>query len=341
MIRPLRGMILIYYITNITHIIHIDRVSHFKLLCKLHKRGVPLYLLILIKNSLRSQVMHVNWGKVISVGFNMGNGLRQGSVLSPKLFCVYSDKLNIMLNSSRIGCHVKNVPMNNFSYADDLVLLGPCASAINDLLIICNVFAQANYIIFSESKTECMCIKPSFMNILLPNVFLGSCILKYVTKFKYLGHIINSDFKDDEDIDKELRNMYARGNTIIKLFKQLNRHVKIRLFKSYCYPIYCSSLWSDFRLGSMNRIRTGYNKIFRSLLGIKLWNEDLNRIESMTRIYEEAGVRSLSDLYMFSADSCIKRVLDSGNSLIQCLVSSDACIHSKQWCQWGKMFNER
>ena len=89
----------------------------------------------------------------------------------------------------------------------------------------------------------------------------------------------------------------------------------------------------------MNRIRVGYNKIFRSLLGIKLWNEEQNRVESMSRIYEDAGVRSLTELNMYSAASCMNRIIHCGNPLIQCLISSDAYIQSRQWNHWNKMIN--
>ena len=58
----------------------------------------------------------------------MKNGIRQGSILSPHLFNVYVDGLNHSLNGSRIGCHIANEAMNNFSYADDLVLLAPSTS---------------------------------------------------------------------------------------------------------------------------------------------------------------------------------------------------------------------
>ena len=59
-----------------------------------------------------------------------GNGLRQGSILSPYLFNVYVDQLNIILAKSGIGCHVADKAFNNFSYADDLVVLAPSARGL-------------------------------------------------------------------------------------------------------------------------------------------------------------------------------------------------------------------
>ena len=39
-------------------------------------------------------------------------------------------------------------------------------------------------------------------------------------KFKYLGHIISNNFTDDEDIDREIRNMFVRCNTLARKFVQ-------------------------------------------------------------------------------------------------------------------------
>ena len=44
------------------------------------------------------QIMSVRWGCSISKGFNVTNGVRQGGVLSPKLFNVYIDGLCNILN---------------------------------------------------------------------------------------------------------------------------------------------------------------------------------------------------------------------------------------------------
>ena len=268
----------------------------------------------------------------------MNNGLRQGSVLSPKLFCFYSDKLNKNLNESKIGCHVRGIPMNNFAYADDLVLLCPSASALNDLLDICFLFAKGNYIIFSIIKTECMCICPTSVKLsTLPDIIIGGNIIKYVEFFKYLGHILNVKFKDDDDILKEMRNLYARGNTIVRLFKNTDDEVKIRIFKCFCYPVYCSSMWSRYNVYTMNKLRVGYNNIFRKLFKIKLWDEEQGQLDSLSRIYEEMGIRSFYELFRYNAVNCQNRISLSENPLVQCLLNSDAMTCSRQWSHWDRI----
>ena len=41
--------------------------------------------------------------------FHVSNGVKQGGVLSPILFCVYLDELLLRLKCSGLGCHIDHV----------------------------------------------------------------------------------------------------------------------------------------------------------------------------------------------------------------------------------------
>ena len=129
-----------------------DRVSYWGLFNKLLDRGVPLSLVLMLEFWFSHQMLFIRWGSVTSHSFNMRNGIRQGSILSPYLFNLYVDDMNKRLNSAGIGCYIGNEAANNFAYADDLVILAPCAAALNDLISICVDFSKDNYIIFSNSE---------------------------------------------------------------------------------------------------------------------------------------------------------------------------------------------
>ena len=57
----------------------------------MNKRNVPLVIVRIIAFWYQTQTMCVKWGKVISTYFKVSNGVRQGEILSPKLFAVYVD----------------------------------------------------------------------------------------------------------------------------------------------------------------------------------------------------------------------------------------------------------
>ena len=47
--------------------------------------------------------MYVQWDSCDSSAFKVTNGVRQGGIISPKLFIVYMDDLSDQLNNSNIG----------------------------------------------------------------------------------------------------------------------------------------------------------------------------------------------------------------------------------------------
>ena len=65
-----------------------DRVNHAMLFRKLMARSVPGCLLRLLHFWYTNQTMMIKWGNCVSDSFNVSNGVRQGSVLSPSIpFC--------------------------------------------------------------------------------------------------------------------------------------------------------------------------------------------------------------------------------------------------------------
>ena len=60
----------------------------------------------------------------MSMCFSLICGVRQGGVLSPVLFAVYTDDLIVKLTKANLGCCIGNVSFCCLFYADDIVLLG-------------------------------------------------------------------------------------------------------------------------------------------------------------------------------------------------------------------------
>ena len=305
-----------------------DRVSYWKLLSNLANRGVPLLIVQLLMFWFTNQSLRIGWGCVLSDSFNMNNGIRQGSILSPHLFNVYVDVLNHDLNKSRVGCHIANDPMNNFSYADDLVLVAPSVTALNDLLKICDRFAKDNYVIFSTAKTVCMRILPKGIKLNnCPSVYLGDERLEFVDTFDYLGHTISIDFNDDMDMKKEMRKLCYRGNSLVRKFRFCSDDVKCTLFRSFCYSLYCASLWSNYKNETYQRLRVNYNNIMRRLMGVPLYS-------SASFLFGSNGVKTLNELIRTSQYSIMKRIETSPNTLIQLLHRSDIMQKSNIIQRW-------
>ena len=124
----------------------------------------------------QSQQMRVKWSSALSDGFCVSNGVRQGSVLSPVLFAVYLDGLLVELSSSGVGCYWGCMFAGSFCYADDIVLLAPCASALRCMLNICCRYAFQHGLKFNANKTQLICFCKSKSCSTLPTILFNDTI---------------------------------------------------------------------------------------------------------------------------------------------------------------------
>ena len=69
-----------------------DTVSHSLLFKKLINQNVPLCFVRVSYFWYKNQTMRVRWGAKLSRSFNVPNGVRQSSVVSPLLFSAYIEQ---------------------------------------------------------------------------------------------------------------------------------------------------------------------------------------------------------------------------------------------------------
>ena len=244
-----------------------DKVNHWVLFEKLLHRGLPTAIVRLLSAWYGSQEFYIKWAGCSSSSFKVSNGVRQGGILSPILYNVFMDDLSALLSRSYSGCFFNKQCHNHLFYADDSVLMAPSPGALQNLLNICQKYASECEIKYNVKKTVCMCIKPKERgNVSVPDVTLDGKCLKWIAEHKYLGVIIREDLKDDVDIQRQLRSLYARGNLLVRKFKKCSVDVKIQLFKSYCTNLYCAPLWCLYTMTMFNRLKVAYNNVFRSLM---------------------------------------------------------------------------
>ena len=190
-----------------------DRVNHSILFKKLIELDFPKYIVKMLIFWYKNQTLSVGWSDSVSSGFQVRNGVRQGSLLAPHLFAVYLDGLSSRLNKEHIGCAIGNVVINHQIYADDIVVLSPSAQGTNRLLGICANFGQENDIIFNPSKCAIVEFRgKASKSSLVPKFTMNGEAIPIANKYKYLGHILKEDLSDDEDINRQRCRIYRQGN---------------------------------------------------------------------------------------------------------------------------------
>ena len=102
-----------------------DRVEYCKLIGKLMSRGLPLIIIRMLLNMYVGHITRVAWNSVCSCSFSVQNGVKQGGIVSPVLFCVYINDVLKLLAELEVGCFISDILVGILAYADDLVLLAP------------------------------------------------------------------------------------------------------------------------------------------------------------------------------------------------------------------------
>ena len=184
----------------------------------------------------------------LHVFFTISNGVRQGGILSPKIFALYMNGLTDELSNSYAGCYINDKCINHIMYADDSCLMAPTGTAMQNLLDVCHNYGAANDILFNPLKYVCIVYKPKNYKLCCPSVNIGSEPLRFVNETKYLGFTY-----------------YARSNRILRMFSHCSIDVKIVLFNIYCTPLYCSYLWTEYKKSSFSKIRVAFNNAYRRI----------------------------------------------------------------------------
>ena len=139
-----------------------DKVNFKKLFLKMIEKKGPPILLRLLLFIYTKQSCYVRWNSKKSGSFAIKNGVRQGAILSPCLFCLYLDNLLKALCESGVGCHIGGFYFGAFGYADDVILLAPSRESLQLMLNICQNFSKEHSMQFStdpdpkKSKTKCL-----------------------------------------------------------------------------------------------------------------------------------------------------------------------------------------
>ena len=305
-----------------------DRVSHWTLFSKLIQRNIPLVIVRIISFWYQTQTMCIKWGKFNSMYFKVSNGVRQGGVLSPKLFAIYIDDLSQELATCKSGCYINEQCMNHVMYADDICLLAPNAIGLQRLLDVCFDFSIRNDIMFNPIKSVSVVFKSKSNKLYCPTVSLDCDILEYTAYTKYLGFTFSMNVQDDDDMLRQMRTLYIRSNKLLRTFYHCSIDVKLELFRSFCTSFYCCYLWTAYKKSTFNKLRVAFNNAYRRVLGLP-WQS------SASAMYANFGIQNFEAVIRKSTFGFTQRLAKSTNTLIMA-IESIWIVRIDIWDFWQK-----
>ena len=181
--------------------------------------------------------------------------------MSPILFCIYIDNLLVSLKNNDIGCHVGSHFCGAFGYADDIMLLSPSVSGLQNMLDCCSEFAYTYNVKFNPSKSKCITFSQK-KNIGSPELYMNDVKLDNVQLVKHLGHILttkSSDLSDDKDILHQTSMYNRKANAVLSDFKHISGNLRVKIVQSYGSSFYGSQLW-DLSNNCIDRLSISWRK---------------------------------------------------------------------------------
>ena len=267
--------------------------------------------------------MCVQWDSYKSELFNVHNGVKQGAIFSPTLFCVYIDDLLNRLKNSGLGCYIGSLYAGSMAYADDLTLLAPTAEAMRFMLKVCSDYAKEFSTSFNPNKTKCMLFRPiGKPATVYPRFYINDNPIEYVNESLHLGNIIDVNQSDSACIINRRNRSIGQINDVLCFFSKLDSFVKTKLLYAYCSSFYGSVLW-DLQRIEIQRICSAWRIALRRVWRVPR-NTHCNIVAALSNrlpLFDEFCNRTINFHYC-----CLK----SKNTIIRNLTKYTLCDEGAQ-----------
>ena len=212
-----------------------DCVDNTILWKALRRMGVPEHLTVLMHRLYDGQQATVRTEFGETDHFPVGKGVRQGCIMSPYLFNMYSETImrNAGLTDMDIGFRVGGMKVNNIRYADDTTLISTTKEGLMELITAVKQESENYGLYLNLKKTKVMSTG------VMGDFKLDDVTIEEVDSFTFLGTSINRD----STCENEIRRRIILGRTammnLVKIWKcrDVTLTTKKRIVKSLVFPV--------------------------------------------------------------------------------------------------------
>ena len=262
-----------------------DCVEHRALWSVMEELGFPKHIIKLISNLYEDQESAVRLGdNSITDWFKIGKGVRQGCILSPNLFSIYTERImRKALDGFDGGIVVGGRNYTDLRYADDTVLMASDRTEMERLFEAVRDASAELGLRLNVKKTKMMVIGGS-----TDPFYSNGEEIEQVEEFVYLGSRV---VRSSKSLPEVKRRLAIARDTVSKLTPiwrcpQIPKRLKLRLLQATAFAIasYGSEAWALTRKDE-ERVRAFEMWCYRRLLRVKWMDKKRNR-----EVLDELGV---------------------------------------------------
>lgn len=272
-----------------------DRVQHHKLMQLLKRLDIDQKDIRCIENLYWNQTAQIEVDNNMSNTIQIKRGVRQGCVLSPVLFNLYSEAIfQEALEDMEVGIKVNGVWINNLRYADDTVLIADNMTDLQQLVNKVGERSKSMGLNINTKKTKYMIISRN------PHMFENSTLIfdtrpiGRVEKFKYLGIWLCEDWTSDKEVKcriEQARQAFLRLRRVLTC-SDFDLNLRLRFLKCYVWSVllYGMEGWT-LKASTVNKLEAFEMWLYRRILKVpwtaRMTNEEvLRRVNKQRELFE-------------------------------------------------------
>ena len=252
-----------------------DRVNVNNLILKLKSRNIPKSVIKIIEFMYLNANVRIKFNGVTSDEWRVGNGVRQGGILSPYLFNFYINDIIEEICALDVGCSLGLERMNLICYADDIVLISPSASGLQFLMDKISSRLTQNGLMINVEKSSYVVFgsKNSIRNF--HHVVLLGQEMERSSSCVYLGTVLSGDMSLKLDMDRPMNAYLKQFNSMYYRFNSLDNNLKFFLHKTFT-SLYATELWYDdlMNRNRFRKIEICYHKCIKKVAGLNVWDSN-------------------------------------------------------------------
>lgn len=223
---------------------------------------------------------------------SLQRGVRQGDVISPKLFTNAVEDAFKLLEWKGLGININGEYITHLRFADDIVVMAESLKDLSTMLDGLNRVSQQVGLKMNMDKTKIM----SNVHVPPTPVLVGSSMLEVVDEYVYLGQTVKlgkSNF--EKEVNRRIQLGWAAFGKLRSLFvSKIPQSLKTKVFNQCVLPVmtYGAETWS-LTMCLIKKLRIAQRAMERAMLGISLRdrirNEEIRRRTKITDIAQRSS----------------------------------------------------